>query len=145
MRLISTQITSDQMIAEKFTCKGENISPPLGVENVPEQTKSLVLIVDDPDSPTGLWNHWLVWNIDPKTTEIKEGSAPSGASTGTNDFGKTSYGGPCPGFGVHRYFFRLLALDTMLNLTSQARRKELDAAIKNHVLAEASLMGRFTK
>jgi Raf kinase inhibitor-like YbhB/YbcL family protein len=131
-------------IPAKFTCKGANGSPPLQLKGVPNETKSLVLIVEDPDAPSGLFTHWIAWNIDPKTTEIAENSAPAGAIQGVNDFGKRNYGGPCPPSGTHRYFFRIFALDTKLELKANARRAELDAAIRGHVLAQGELMARYS-
>ena len=131
-------------IPAKFTCNGANINPELKINGVPNEAKSLVLIVDDPDAPHGLFTHWILWNIDPKTTNIGENSAPVGGVQGTNDFGKRNYGGPCPPSGTHRYFFKILALDTKLDLKPSARRAELDAAMRGHTLAQGELMGRFS-
>jgi Raf kinase inhibitor-like YbhB/YbcL family protein len=131
-------------IPAKFTCNGTNVSPGLQISGVPNDAKSLVLIVDDPDAPRGLFTHWIVWNIDPKTTTIPENSAPAGAMQGTNDFGKRSYGGPCPPSGTHRYFFKLFVLDTKLDLKPSARRAELDAAMHGHVLGQGELMARYS-
>jgi Raf kinase inhibitor-like YbhB/YbcL family protein len=130
-------------IPARFTCNGANVSPELKISGAPNEAKSLVLIVDDPDAPRGLFTHWIAWNIDPKTTDIAENSAPSGAVQGTNDFGKSKYGGPCPPSGTHRYFFKVFALDTKLDLKPSARRAELDAAMKDHVLGQGELMGRY--
>ena len=131
-------------IPTKFTCNGTNISPELQISGVPSEAKSLALIVDDPDAPHGLFNHWLVWNIDPKTTRVAENSAPPGGVQGTNDFGKTKYGGPCPPSGTHRYFFKIFALDTKLELKPSAHRPELDAAMRGHILAQGELMARYS-
>lgn len=131
-------------IPAKFTCKGTNISPELQIGSAPNEAKSLVLIVDDPDAPRALFTHWIVWNIDPKTTRVAENSAPAGGVQGTNDFGKGSYGGPCPPSGTHRYFFKIFALDIKLKLKPSARRAELDAAMRGHVLAEGELMGHYS-
>jgi len=131
-------------VAAKFTCNGANVNPELKINGVPNEAKSLVLIVDDPDAPRGLFTHWIVWNIDPKTTRVAENSAPPGGVQGTNDFGKTKYGGPCPPSGTHRYFFKIFALDTKLELKPSARRTELDAAIRGHVLAQGELMVRYS-
>ena len=130
-------------IPAKFTCNGANVSPELKINGVPGDAKSLVLIVDDPDAPRGLFTHWIVWNIDPKTADIAENSAPAGGIQGTNDFGKRNYGGPCPPSGTHRYFFKIFALDTKLDLKPNARRAELDTAIHGHALAQGELMGRY--
>jgi len=131
-------------IPAKFTCNGTNVSPELQISSVANEAKSLVLIVDDPDAPRGLFTHWIVWNIDPKTTRIAENSAPTAGVQGTNDFGKRNYGGPCPPSGMHRYFFKIFALDIKLELKPSARRAELDAAMRGHVLAEGELMGRYS-
>ena len=131
-------------IPAKFTCDGTNVSPELQISSVPNEAKSLVLIVDDPDAPRGLLTHWIIWNIDPKTTRVAENSAPAAGVQGTNDFGKRNYGGPCPPSGTHRYFFKIFALDTKLELKPNARRAELDAAMRGHVLAQGELMGRYS-
>jgi len=131
-------------IPAKFTCNGTNISPELQISGVPNEAKSLVLIIDDPDAPRGLFTHWIVWNIDPKTTQVAENSAPVGAVQGTSDFGKRNYGGPCPPSGTHRYFFKMFALDTKLDLKPSARRAELDAAMRSHVLGQGELMARYS-
>jgi len=130
-------------IPAKFTCNGTNVSPELQISGVPNEAKSLVLIVDDPDAPRGLFTHWIVWNIDPKTMRVSENSAPAGAVQGTSDFGKRNYGGPCPPSGTHRYFFKIFALDTKPELKPSARRAELDAAMRGHILAQGELMARY--
>jgi Raf kinase inhibitor-like YbhB/YbcL family protein len=129
-------------IPAKFTCTGTNVSPELQISSVPNEAKSLVLIVDDPDAPRGLFTHWIVWNIDPKTTRVAENNAPTDGVQGTNDFGKRNYGGPCPPSGTHRYFFKIFALNTKLELKPSARRAELDAAMRGHILAQGELMAR---
>jgi Raf kinase inhibitor-like YbhB/YbcL family protein len=131
-------------VAAKFTCNGANVNPELKINGVPNEAKSLVLIVDDPDAPRGLFTHWIVWNIDPKATDIGENSAPAEGIQGTNDFGKRNYGGPCPPSGTHRYFFKIYALDTKLDLKPSARRAELDAAMRGHTLAQGELMARYS-
>ncbi len=131
-------------VAAKFTCNGANVNPELKINGVPNEAKSLVLIVDDPDAPRGLFTHWIVWNIDPKTTRMAENSAPTAGVQGINDFGKRNYGGPCPPSGTHRYFFKIFALDTKLELKPGARRAELDAAMRGHILAQGELMGRYS-
>jgi Raf kinase inhibitor-like YbhB/YbcL family protein len=132
-------------IPAKFSREGGNASPTLEISGTPGEAKSLVLIVDDPDAPVGLFTHWLVWNIDPKTSHIAEQSVPSGAIQGTNDFPGQRYDGPQPPSGTHHYYFKIFALDQTLSLRAGAKRKELDAAIKGHVIAQGQLMGRFTK
>jgi hypothetical protein len=145
----SISITSPSLqaggdIPAKFTCDGTNVSPEFHMTRVPNEAKSLVLIVDDPDAPRGLLTHWIVWNIDSKTTRVAENGAPTAGVQGTNDFGKRSYGGPCPPQGTHRYSFKIFALDTKLELKPSARRAELDAAMRGHVLAQGELMGRYS-
>jgi hypothetical protein len=122
-----------------------DVNPPLMVENIPPKAKSLALIVDDPDAPRGTWVHWVVWNADPGTREIKEQSIPTGAIQGMNDFGNRGYGGPCPPSGTHRYFFKLYALDTALTLGPNATKAALEAAMKGHILAEAELIGLYER
>jgi len=131
-------------IPSTFSCDGGNTSPPLQLSDVPSGAKSLVLIVDDSDAPGGSFTHWAVWNISPQTTGISEGSTPEGVQ-GTNDFGKPGYGGPCPPSGAHRYYFKIFALDRQLDLSSGARRGQVDAAMKGHVIAEGELMGRYSR
>jgi len=132
-------------IPSKYTCDGEDINPPLIIENVPKGTKSLVLIVDDPDAPMGLWVHWILWNISPDTKEIKEGSVPKGAIEGINDFKKNEYGGPCPPFGTHRYFFKLYALDTILKLDKNSKKDDLEKAMKDHIIEKTEILGLYKR
>ena len=145
MKITSPAFREGGAIPAKFSRDGGNVSPELNVSGAPAEAKSLVLIVDDPDAPVGLFTHWLVWNIDAKTTRIAERSVPSGAVQGTNDFPGARYDGPQPPSGTHRYYFRIFALDQVLNLADGAKRKELEAAMKGHVIAQGQLMGRFTK
>ncbi|HEU0208119.1 MAG TPA: YbhB/YbcL family Raf kinase inhibitor-like protein [Candidatus Udaeobacter sp.] len=131
-------------IPSKFTCDGGDMSPPLEISDVPPEAKSLILIVDDPDAPSGLFTHWLIWNIPPQTHSVVEGSAPQGAE-GTNDFGKSGYGSPCPPSGAHRYYFKVFALDRKLTLSPGARRRPLEAAMKGHIIAQGELMGHYAR
>jgi Raf kinase inhibitor-like YbhB/YbcL family protein len=131
-------------IPSKFTCDGGDTIPPLQIAGVPAEAKTLVLIADDPDAPGGLFTHWLVWNIAPKTNSVAEGTSPKGAH-GTNDFGKLGYGGPCPPSGTHRYYFRIFALDRELALQPGAKRHQLEAAMKGHVIAQGELTGRYSR
>jgi len=128
----------------KFTCDGGDTSPPLQISGIPSDAKSLVLIADDPDAPNGVFTHWLVWNIPPQTNSLAEGSAPKGVQ-GTNDFGKSGYGSPCPPSGAHRYYFRVFALDRELALPPGAKRSQLEAALKGHVIGQGELMGRYAR
>lgn len=145
MKVMSLAFDEGGTIPDKFGKSGRNVSPELRIEGAPAEAKSLALIVDDPDAPVGLFTHWLVWNIDPKTMEIYEGSAPSGAVQGKNDFGETGYGGPKPPSGTHRYYFKIFALDRTLDLNPGTKRREVDAAMKGHVIAQGQLMGRYSK
>jgi Raf kinase inhibitor-like YbhB/YbcL family protein len=142
MKITSSAFQQNGNIPAKFTCGGESVSPALEITGVPAEAKSLALIADDPDAPGGLFTHWLVWNIPPRTDSIAAGSAPKGVH-GTNDFGKPGYGAPCPPSGVHRYYFRVFALDRELDLRSGAKRSQLDAAMKGHVIAQGELIGRY--
>ena len=145
MKISSPAFQEGGTIPEKFSKNGQNVNPELRMEGAPAEAKSLVLIVDDPDAPVGLFTHWLVWNIDPKTTQIAEGSVPSGAVQGKNDFGDIGYGGPQPPSGTHRYYFKIFALDQTLDLKSGAKRREVDAAMRGHVIAQGESMGRYAK
>ncbi len=132
-------------IPAKYTCDGMDVNPALTIFNVPGGAKSLALIVDDPDAPAGTWVHWVVWNITPNTTEIREDSVPKGAIQGINDFRKHSYGGPCPPSGTHRYFFKLFALDALLNIRPDSRKHELEEAMKGHILSQAEIIGLYKR
>ena len=145
MKITSEAFNSGGNIPSQFTCDGSDANPPLRVEGAPAGAKSLALIVDDPDAPSGLFTHWLVWNIDPKTSDIRENNTPSGAVQGTNDFGKIGYGGPCPPSGTHRYNFKVFALDQLINLKPGARRAEVDAALRGHIIGQGELMGRYSR
>jgi Raf kinase inhibitor-like YbhB/YbcL family protein len=145
IKLTSSAFNDGEMIPRRFTCDGDDINPPLTVSGIPLRAKSLALIVDDPDAPGGTWTHWIVWDIDPATTGIHEGSVPPGAVQGRNDFGRRVYGGPCPPTGVHRYFFRLYVLDAQVVLNEGASRMELEKAMYGHVLAEVELMGKYQR
>ena len=141
--------TSGGDIPEVFTCEGDDVSPALAWSGEPVGTQSFALIMDDPDAPAGTWNHWLLWDIPADMRSLpQKHQAAQPLHSGTNDFGKAGYGGPCPpkGHGPHRYFFRLYALNTpTLGLPQGARRKELERAIKRHQLGIATCMGRFER
>lgn len=145
MQISSPAFQHNGRIPALYTCDGKNISPPLAISDVPETAQSLVLISDDPDAPVGTWVHWLVWNIDPKTTEIAEHTAPAGAIEGTTSFGNVGYGGPCPPSGTHRYFFKLYALDIRLDLPKSTDKKALEEAMKDHILAKAEIIGLYSR
>lgn len=146
MKIISRKFQNNENIPAKHTCDGENINPSLEVLEVPENAKSLVLIVDDPDATRGYtWLHWTVWNILPDTKEIAENSVPTGAVEGKTDFGKSGWGGPCPPTGRHRYFFKLFALDAILDLPQGASLDELQKAMEGHILDKAELVGLYSR
>ena len=142
MKLSSPAFDHKGKIPPRYTCEGENLSPPLVIEDVPEGTKSLALIVDDPDAPKRTFVHWVMYDL-PVTDRIEEGSAPG--VQGRNDMGLTRYGGPCPPSGTHRYFFKLYALDTELNFAGGVEKYELEGTIMGHVLDKAELVGLYRK
>ncbi len=149
LALKSTAFSNGGEIPKKHTCSGTDISPALEWSGVSPAAHSLVLIADDPDAPRGTWTHWLMWNIPAHLTSLPEGvpaqeALENGACQGSNDFHRIGYGGPCPPPGKpHRYYFKLYALDTVLDLSAGASRWELERAMKKHVLAQAEWMGRF--
>jgi Raf kinase inhibitor-like YbhB/YbcL family protein len=145
MKITSSAFQEGGDIPSKFSRDGQDINPALRIEGTPPNAKSLLLIMDDPDAPVGLFTHWLVWNIDPKTTEIAEKSVPKGAVQGTNDYPSLGYGGPQPPSGTHRYYFKIFALDQMLDLKAGAKRAEVDAAMRGHVIAQGEFMGRYSR
>jgi len=133
-------------IPKKYGYKNSNINPPLKIKEIPQNTKSLALIMDDPDAMGAvgkIWVHWVIWNIEP-TTEIKEDSIPTGAIEGKTDFGVVGYGGPAPPDKEHTYIFKLYALDNKLNLHEGALKTDVEKSMKNHILAEAKLTGRYS-
>jgi hypothetical protein len=136
-------------IPRKHTCDGADVSPPLVWSDAPEKTRTFALIVDDPDAPSGTWVHWVLWDIPSAETGLpenvpKQDALPNGARQGRNDFRRIGYGGPCPPRGPdHRYFFKLYALDTKLNLKSGASKSELESAMQGHVLEKVELMGKY--
>ncbi|MBI2020958.1 YbhB/YbcL family Raf kinase inhibitor-like protein [Candidatus Giovannonibacteria bacterium] len=146
MKLKSNAFQQNGDIPSKYTCEGEDINPPLSISDVSAETKSLVLIMDDPDSPGAPWLHWTLFNIDPKTTEIPENGIPEGAMEGTTSFAQTGYGGPCPKMGpkVHRYYFKLYALDKSLDIRFGATRADIENAMERHIIAQAELMGIYS-
>lgn len=146
MKLTSTAFKNGGTIPQKYGRDFENVNPPLAIEDVPEGTKSLVLLMDDPDvpesAPVDVWDHWVVYNISPNTTQIIENWNVEG-TRGKGTRGELDYGGPRPPDREHRYFFKLYALDTELNLDEGASKQEVLEAIKGHIIQEAELMGRF--
>jgi Raf kinase inhibitor-like YbhB/YbcL family protein len=132
-------------IPTRHSADGVDISPPLTLANPPEGTESFALIMDDPDAPMGTWVHWVVWNIPGDTRTIPAGSLPDRAVEGRNSWGRAEYGGPAPPSGTHRYFFKVYAVDTTLDLRPTIGKAELERAMQGHVLAEAALMGMYTR
>ncbi|MFH1711699.1 MAG: YbhB/YbcL family Raf kinase inhibitor-like protein [Patescibacteria group bacterium] len=149
MHIASSAFEHQGSIPAKYTCDGENISPPLIFSDVPDRAVSLVLLMDDPDVPKnlradGMWDHWVVFNIDPSTTEIPEGQAPPG-TLGANTYEKNEYGGPCPPDREHRYFFKLFALDIQLSLASGSTKIAVEEAMKEHIIDKAELIGLYNR
>jgi Raf kinase inhibitor-like YbhB/YbcL family protein len=138
------------MIPSKYTCDGEDISPPLSVEGVPEGAKSIALISDDPDAPMGTWVHWVLFNLPSDTKELaedvpKKDVLDNGAKHGKNSWGKLEYGGPCPPSGTHRYYFKVYALDAVLDLKPGASKEDVLKAMEGHILGEGQLMGKYKR
>ncbi|MBS3101421.1 YbhB/YbcL family Raf kinase inhibitor-like protein [Candidatus Woesearchaeota archaeon] len=133
MKLTSPAFAHNGAVPSEFTCDSSDVSPPLTISDVPSNAKSLVLIMDDPDAPVGTWDHWIVFNIPPSAKEIAKGTEPKGTA-GKNSWGRTGYGGPCPPSGTHRYFFKLYALDTQLNLPEGSAKKDLLVSPSHEVL-----------
>lgn len=134
----------NERIPSRYTCDGENVNPPLKFFNVPENAKSLALIMEDLDSPSKIWVHWTIWNISPEKTQM-ESDGLSNTEEGLNDFGECGYGGPCPHFGTHRYQFKLYALDTVLNLPSGSTKDEFETAATRHIIDKAFLTGTYSR
>ncbi|MBN1355583.1 YbhB/YbcL family Raf kinase inhibitor-like protein [bacterium] len=137
-------------IPVKYSCDGKDLSPPLSWSEPPDGTKSYVLIMDDPDAPVGTWDHWILYGIPVETRALPEGVAPeetipSVGTHGLNSWKRIGYGGPCPPSGTHRYFFRLYALDTDPGLPARQSKSQVETAIKNHILAQTTLMGRYSR
>lgn len=143
MKISSPAFSQGQPIPKKYSCQGADLSPPLHLEGLPDNAKTLALIMDDPDAPSGTFDHWIAWNIDP-ISEIEENTQFS--HLGKNHFGKNAYGGPCPPPGkAHRYFFKLYALDIQLGLATGSSKNDLLEAMKGHVLEKAELMGTYQR
>jgi Raf kinase inhibitor-like YbhB/YbcL family protein len=143
MKITSSAFNYNEKIPSVYTCDGKNISPPLSFAEIPKEAKSLALVVDDLDAPSGLWVHWIVYNISPTTSGIPKNTTPDGAHEMVNDFKKKSYGGPCPQNGTHRYFFRLYALD--VEHLQDVTKNNFHYLCKKHAISEATLMGTYRK
>ncbi len=150
LELTSTAFAPEESIPRKYTCDGEDLSPPLQWSDPPQGTQSFALIADDPDAPAGTWVHWVLYNLPPETRALPE-AVPSdadladGGRHGNNSWPRLGYGGPCPPGGTHRYFFKLYALDTMLDLDAGADKKQVLQAMEGHILAQAELMGTYAR
>lgn len=150
MNLTSTAFNEGDTIPKKYTCDGQDVSPPLTWSDVPGGTETFALIADDPDAPGGTWVHWVLYNIPAGTTSLQEGAPASktlsdGSVQGINDFKKTGYGGPCPPGGTHRYFFKLYALSGSVDIGGGATKEQLVTAMKGKILGETRLMGTYSR
>ena len=145
LTLTSDAFATGQSIPAKYSCVGKNISPALAWNEPPAGTKSLALIVDDPDAPAGTWVHWVLYNIPANLHNLPESTDMNGMSVGKNSSGNMRYDGPCPPNGTHRYFFKLYALDSTLSLSPGATKEQVLNAMKDHILAQGELMGTFSK
>lgn len=150
LKVTSTAFEHNGMIPSRYTADGADVSPPLQWQGVPEGARSIAVICDDPDAPMGTWVHWLVWNIPPAMTGLDEDVPPdtvleNGICQGTTDFGRIGYGGPAPPSGTHRYFFKVYALDTLLDLPADSVKAELENAMKGHILAQGELVGKYSR
>lgn len=139
-----------QPIPSQYTCDGADISPPLSWSNVPPAAKSIALIADDPDAPAGTWVHWVVYDLPPAADSLQEDvpkidTLPEGGIQGRNDFHRIGWNGPCPPGGTHRYFFKVYALDTILNLPAGKTKQEIEKAMKGHILAKGEIVGKYTR
>jgi Raf kinase inhibitor-like YbhB/YbcL family protein len=150
--LTSSAFAEGAAIPEEYTCQGKDISPPLKWSGVPSESKTLALIMDDPDAPMGTWVHWVLYDLAPSMTDLPEGFsakehiAAGSGKEGLNDFKRLGYGGPCPPAGKpHRYFFKLYALDTTLDLKPGAKKKDLERAMEKHILAQGQLMATYKR
>ena len=142
MDVTSPAFAHNRMIPQKYTCQGKDINPPLTISDIPEGTISLALIIDDPDAPIRTWDHWIIWNIKPTST-IQENSTPG--IQGKNSWGRQDYGGPCPPSGIHRYFFKLYAINSTIDLPAGSTKADLEAAMQGHILEQAELIGLYQK
>lgn len=145
MTISSPAFLHDQMLPSEYTCEGEGVNPPLVIADVPSETKSLLLILDDPDAPTGLFTHWVLWNIPPTIHEIEADSIPSGAVEGENSLGEVGYTPPCPPSGTHHYQFTLYALSSSLPYESGTPRDSVEDAMQQYVVDTAQLVGQYEK
>ena len=139
----SPAFESGKLIPKKYSCDGQDINPPLTIEGISKEAKTLVLIVDDPDAPSGTFDHWIVWNISTSTSKIDENTVPG--KEGMNSARQPGYMGPCPPSGTHRYFFKVYALDTELSLGIASKKKDVEKAMQGHILSKGELMGLYSR
>jgi hypothetical protein len=150
IKITSSAFKDGDMIPAKYTCDEDDISPPLKWDTVPDGTRSIALINDDPDAPMGTWVHWVLYNLPPDKRELPENfpddeTLPDGTKQGVTDFGKTGYGGPCPPSGTHRYYFKIYALDSMIDSTTLLDKKALVEKMQGHILAQGQLMSKYKR
>lgn len=145
MKLKSPAFLENQQIPFRYSCDGDDVNPPLELTDVPQNTRSLVLIMDDPDAPGKTFTHWFMWNIPPDTKEILESDWPEGAEQGINDAGELGYHGPCPPSGIHHYHFKLYALNVKLNLDLSISKEELEREIDSSIIQKAELIGIYSR
>jgi Raf kinase inhibitor-like YbhB/YbcL family protein len=142
---VKSAFNNSERIPVEFTCEGDNVSPPLFISGIPNSAKSLAIIADDPDSPSGTWVHWVIFNIIPRgdSMQIKEDESPG--TEGVTSFKKIGYGGPCPPSGSHRYFFKVYALNEILNRKEGATKQQLEEAMQGHIIEKAELIGLYSR
>lgn len=150
IKIKSSAFEEGEIIPKKYSCEGVNVSPPLQWSSSPADVESFVLICEDPDAPSGLWAHWIIFNLPAETTALPEfimerEVLENGAQQGLNDFGTIGYRGPCPPGGTHRYYYRIFALDIMLHLTSRINRQDLLEAMIGHIIDQGHIMGIYTR
>jgi Raf kinase inhibitor-like YbhB/YbcL family protein len=145
MKITSSAFNDNEKIGIQYTCDAEDINPPLTFSEIPENTKSLALILTDPDAPVGTFTHWTIWNISPDTTSMEPRKIPEGSVQGKNGFGQNKYNGPCPPTGEHRYLFTLYALDTKLDIDNDVFREVLEKAMTGHIIEKATLTGKYSR
>ena len=142
---LTTVFEHNGIIPSVYTCDGEDLAPVLNISDVPEKTKELAIIVDDPDAPVGTWVHWVLYNIPAETTKIDNKNLLPEIKQGMTDFGRIGWGGPCPPNGEHRYFFKLYALDVKLDLSSGVTKKELEKAMQEHIIEKSEIIGLYNR
>ena len=150
IQVLSTAFEEGGMIPPQYTCDGQDISPPLSWQSIPEGTRSIALIADDPDAPMGTFVHWVLYDLPADVRELQENvpdakTLSNGAKQGANGFGRIGYGGPCPPSGTHRYFFKIYALDTATNLLPGQKKAQLLRAMEGHILAQGQIMGKYQR